>query len=88
MYKRQGVTGARQEMGSSVPDFINRVKKHAKVPIAIGFGISQRQHVESLSTIANAAVVGSALIDTIEKTPTSDRREVVKSFISDLKGGS
>ena len=83
-----GVTGARQEMGSSVPDFINRVKKHAKVPIAIGFGISQRQHVESLSTIANAAVVGSALIDTIEKTPTSDRREVVKSFISDLKGGS
>ena len=75
-------------MGSSVPDFINRVKKHAKVPIAIGFGISQRQHVESLSTIANAAVVGSALIDTIEKTPTSDRREVVKSFISDLKGGS
>lgn len=83
-----GVTGARQEMGSSVPEFINRVKKHAKVPIAIGFGISQRQHVESLSTIANAAVVGSALIDTIEKTPTPDRREVVKSFISDLKGGS
>lgn len=83
-----GVTGARQEMGSSVPEFINRVKKYAKVPIAIGFGISQRQHVESLSTIANAAVVGSALIDTIEKTPTPDRREVVKSFISDLKGRS
>ena len=83
-----GVTGARQEMGSSLPEFINRVKRHAKVPIAIGFGISQRQHVESLSAIADAAVVGSALIDTIEKTPASDRREVVKSFISELKGGS
>jgi tryptophan synthase alpha chain len=83
-----GVTGARQEMQSSVPAFIERVKKYAKVPIAIGFGISQRQHVESLAKIANAAVVGSALIDTIEKTPAAKRKETVKQFISELKGNS
>ena len=81
-----GVTGAREEIPDSVPDFIRRVKKYVNIPIAVGFGISKRSHVESLTQIADAAVVGSALIEMLENTQSDQREEVVKQFVSQLKG--
>ncbi|MDA0988726.1 MAG: tryptophan synthase subunit alpha [Chloroflexi bacterium] len=81
-----GVTGTREELPPGVPAFIERVRKHTDLPIAIGFGISQRHHVESLTPLAQAAIVGSALIEVIEKTNDGLREEAVKDFIAGLKG--
>ena len=62
-----GVTGVRPELSSGIPALTQRVRKHTDLPLAIGFGISRRQHVEELAPWAEAMVVGSALIEVVEK---------------------
>ena len=81
-----GVTGAREELPPGISTFIQRVRKHTDLPLAIGFGISQRQHVETLASWAQAAVVGSALIEVVENTPDGQREAAVKDFVAALKG--
>ena len=81
-----GVTGVRAELPTGVPAMIQRVRKHTDLPLAIGFGISQRHHVETLASWAQAAVVGSALIEVMEKAPDWQRQEAVKDFVAELKG--
>ncbi|MBI4282791.1 MAG: tryptophan synthase subunit alpha [Chloroflexi bacterium] len=81
-----GVTGARQELPPGIPALAQRVRSHTDLPLAIGFGISQRHHVEALAPWAQAAVVGSALIEVVERTPDGQREEAVKEFVARLKG--
>lgn len=81
-----GVTGAREELPPGIPTFMQRVRKHTDLPLAIGFGISQRHHVEALAPWSQAAVVGSALIELVENTPDEQRVEAVKDFVAGLKG--
>ena len=81
-----GVTGARAELPPGVPALTQRVRKHTDLPLAIGFGISQRRHVEALAPWAQAAAVGSALIEVVEKTPDGQREVAVRDFIAGLKG--
>jgi tryptophan synthase alpha chain len=61
-----GVTGAREGLASGVADFVARVRRHTRLPIVVGFGISRPEHVEALRGVADAAVVGSALVAEVE----------------------
>ena len=81
-----GVTGARDELPAGIPDMARRVRCHTELPMAFGFGVSQRRHVEALSSCAQAAVVGSALVDLVERTPSERRSEEVMEFVAGLKG--
>ena len=81
-----GVTGARDELPPGIPDMARRVRSHTDLPIAVGFGVSQRRHVEALSSCAQAAVVGSALVDLVERTPSERRSEEAMEFVAGLKG--
>ena len=81
-----GVTGVRAELPTGIPALTQRVRKHTDLPLAIGFGISRRHHVEALAPWAQAAVVGSALIEVVEKTPDGQREKAVKDFVAGLKG--
>jgi tryptophan synthase alpha chain len=81
-----GVTGAREELPSGIPTLTQRVRRHTGLPLAVGFGISQRRHVEALAPWAQAAVVGSALIEVVGKTPDGLREAAVKDFVAGLKG--
>ena len=58
-----GVTGVREELPESLPAFVERVRKSSGLPIAVGFGISQAKHFEAVGRIADAAVIGSAIVD-------------------------
>jgi len=69
---RTGVTGAREALPEELPDLARRVRRFTKLPIAAGFGISLPEHVSVLGGIADAAVVGSALMAAIEKASTPD----------------
>ena len=62
-----GITGARSELPAGMKDLIGEVKKHTKLPVAAGFGISRAQHMRSLRGNADAAVVGSAIVAEIDK---------------------
>jgi tryptophan synthase alpha chain len=62
---RLGVTGARDEMSRGAGDLLDRVRAQSSLPIAVGFGISRPEHVAEACRHADAAVVGSALVNVI-----------------------
>jgi tryptophan synthase alpha chain len=63
---RTGVTGAKDSMADDLPALLRRVRTATQLPLAVGFGISQASHVSMLGGLADAAVVGSALVSEIE----------------------
>lgn len=70
LISRTGVTGAREALGEDLPPLVRRVRAITKLPIAVGFGISLPGHVSVLGGLADAAVVGSALVQEIERAAT------------------
>ena len=77
LISRTGVTGAREALPEELPGLVRRVRKFTTLPIAVGFGISLPTHVTVLGGIADAAVVGSALMAEIEKAQTADAAAAV-----------
>lgn len=64
---REGVTGAQADLPAALAGRLADLRKTLSAPLAVGFGISTRAHVEALADKADAIVVGSALIKTIEE---------------------
>ena len=64
---RLGVTGMRDSLDGDISQLLSRVRASSHLPIALGFGISQPQHVAEVCRVADAAVVGSGLVDTVAK---------------------
>ena len=64
---RTGVTGPKDQLADELPSLARRVRRVTQLPIAIGFGISLPGHVSLLGGLADAAVVGSALVEEIER---------------------
>lgn len=81
-----GVTAARAELSSELPDVLRRLRAKTDVPLAVGFGISKRAHVVALRGLADAAIVGSALIDIVESSPREERVERVRTYVEVLTG--
>ena len=81
---RQGITGAKENLSNDLSDFLQRVRKFFTIPIAVGFGISKKEHVEALIGHSDIAVIGSAILDVITKTKKEERENAVKKFLSAL----
>jgi tryptophan synthase alpha chain len=64
---RTGVTGAQQDLSSAISPTVARVRRHTRLPVAVGFGISRPEHVRAVWDIADGAVVGSAIVSEMEK---------------------
>jgi tryptophan synthase alpha chain len=69
---RTGVTGAKDSLPDELPALLRRARHFTDLPIAVGFGISLPGHVSVLGGLADAAVVGSALVAEIENAATPD----------------
>jgi tryptophan synthase alpha chain len=69
---RTGVTGAKDYLPDELPALLRRTRQFTQLAIAVGFGISLPGHVSVLSGLADAAVVGSALVSEIEKAASPD----------------
>jgi tryptophan synthase alpha chain len=67
LISRTGVTGTKDQLADELPALARRVRRVTELPIAIGFGISLPGHVSVLGGLADAAVVGSALVEEIER---------------------
>ncbi|HXM33132.1 MAG TPA: tryptophan synthase subunit alpha [Chthoniobacterales bacterium] len=85
LISRTGVTGAKDALPDDLPALIRRTRSVTQLPIAVGFGISLPGHVSVLGGLADAAVVGSALVSEIEKGQSVDAAaaalaERVRSF--------
>jgi tryptophan synthase alpha chain len=62
-----GITGARAELPEGVGELLDRVKAHTTLPVAAGFGISRPEHLRALAGHADAAVVGSAVVNEVSE---------------------
>ena len=84
---RTGVTGERQELAHDLKQFLQTLRSHTKLPIAVGFGISRPEQVRAVWQEADAAIVGSAIVREIEQNiGKPDLVERVMAFASWLKG--
>jgi tryptophan synthase alpha chain len=72
LISRTGVTGAKDSLPDDLPALLRRARAVTKLPLAVGFGISQPGHVSVLGGLADAAVIGSALVGEIEKITATD----------------
>jgi len=72
LISRNGVTGTKDQLADELPALARRVRRTTDLPIAIGFGISLPGHVSLLGGLADAAVVGSALVEEIERAETME----------------
>jgi tryptophan synthase alpha chain len=62
-----GITGARKELPPGMKELFEKVRRHTHLPIAAGFGISRPEHMKALRGIADVAVVGSAIVQEVDK---------------------
>jgi tryptophan synthase alpha chain len=84
LVSRTGVTGTRDALPTELPALVRRTRKFTALPIAVGFGISLPTHVTVLGGIADAAVVGSALMAAVEKAASP---EAAATAVADLVRG-
>ena len=86
---RLGVTGVRATVADGAEALAARMRKQAKLPVALGFGLSRPEHVRDVARFADAAVVGSALVDVIAKAGDSPAAPAeVERFVRWLKTGA
>jgi tryptophan synthase alpha subunit len=81
-----GVTGARGDLPVGLANFLGRVRRCTNLPLAVGFGMSRRDHVEALAGIAEGVVVGSAITDLTAATPSGERAKAVREYVEVLSG--
>lgn len=81
-----GTTGVRERVSEELPEFIARVRRHTKLPLAVGFGISRPEHVAQIGQLCEAAVIGSAIIDTIERAEPGLEAASVRTYVEVVTG--
>jgi tryptophan synthase alpha chain len=84
---RTGITGARASLESDAEQLVKRLRRYTKLPIAVGFGISTPEHFTAVGEFADAAVIGSALVATIEQAGPQHAASSIARFIQGLRGG-
>lgn len=84
---RTGITGTQQQLAADAGALVKRLRPFTKLPIAVGFGVSTPQHFRSVGDFADAAVIGSAIVQLIERSVAAkqDPSTAVAAFIRDLK---
>ncbi len=83
---RTGITGARTSLESDAEQLVRRLRRYTTLPIAVGFGISTPEHFAAVGEFADAAVIGSALVATIEQAGPKHAASSIARFIQGLRG--
>ena len=82
---RVGITGKQQSMTSDAASLVARIRRWSRLPVAVGFGISNAQHVAQVAEFADAAVIGSAIVELIERSTPDSAPGEVSRFIKGLR---
>lgn len=86
---RTGVTGARNDIPAELETLVKMIKQASDLPVAVGFGISTPEHVKRVTSFADGAVVGSALVNAIATSASScDAVERAGELVRSLKDGA
>ncbi len=79
-----GTTGTRANLSDQLPGFLAGARQYVKQPLAVGFGISRPEHIRALRSHADAAIVGSAVVDVLERTPAAQREAALSHYVAEL----
>jgi len=82
---RTGVTGARKQMTEDAQQLVKRLRKFTKLPVAVGFGISTPGQFESVGQFADGVVIGSAIVEIIERNHGKEAAAVAQ-FVKTVVG--
>lgn len=81
-----GVTSARDDLGSGIEEGVALAREFSKLPICVGFGISTPEHARTVGAFADGVVVGSAIVDRIERAGSrGEAVESVASYVAEMK---
>jgi tryptophan synthase alpha chain len=83
---RLGVTGARDQVAGTARPVVDRIRDVTAMPVALGFGVSRPEHVQEIAQYADAAVVGSALVQVIADAAPGTEAAAAATFVRWLKG--
>lgn len=81
-----GTTGAAQVNEDDLPVFIERIRSKTDKPLGVGFGINTRAQADAVRKVADAAIVGSAIIATIDAAEEHHRAQSVREFVENVSG--
>jgi tryptophan synthase alpha chain len=82
---RTGITGKQQNLTEDAAALVSRIRRWSKLPVAVGFGISNANHVAQVAEFADAAVVGSAIVELVERSTAETAPDAVARFIKGLR---
>ena len=85
---RVGITGTQQTVAGDASELVTRLRTYTeprRIPVAVGFGISNAEHVRAVGKFADAAILGSALVALIEKSLPAEAPTAVGRFIAELR---
>jgi tryptophan synthase alpha chain len=82
---RTGITGKQKDMTSDAASLVARIRRWSELPVAVGFGISSAEHVAHVGEFADAAVIGSAIVELIERSTPEAAPAAVARFIKGLR---
>ena len=82
---RTGITGKQQSLTSDAAALVARIRRWTRLPVAVGFGISNAEHVAQVAEFADAAVVGSTIVELIERSTPEKAPGAVARFIRGLR---
>ncbi|KAI1453159.1 tryptophan synthetase [Annulohypoxylon moriforme] len=84
---RMGVTGALGTLNANLPNLLERVKKYSgDKPAAVGFGVSTREHFQSVASIADGVVIGSEIVTTLQKAEPGNGAKAVEEYCAYVSG--
>ena len=75
---RTGITGTRKDLPEDAQILVKRLRRFTDLPVAVGFGIASAEHFVAVGEFADAAVVGSAIVQTIEQNPGKEAQAVAE----------
>ncbi len=82
---RVGITGKQQSLAADASELVARIRRWSKLPVAVGFGISSAQHVAQVGEFADAVVIGSTIVELIERSAPAEAPGAVARFIKGLR---
>ena len=82
---RVGITGKQQSLTADAEALVSRIRRWSKLPVAVGFGISNAEHFARVAEFADAAAIGSAIVELIERSTPEAAPEAVARFIKGLR---
>jgi len=82
---RVGITGTQQSVAADAAALVARIRRWTGLPVAVGFGISNADHFAQVAEFADAAVIGSAIVELIERSSPESAPGAVARFIRGLR---